>query len=57
MRVIAEGAETELEVMRLQALGCHHIQGFFFAKPMPLDDLQRWIAEYLQHSSDTHRRD
>ena len=57
MRVIAEGAETELEVRRLQALGCPHIQGFFFAKPMPLDDLQRWIAEYLQHSSDTHRRD
>lgn len=50
MQVIAEGAETETEVRRLQALGCGKIQGFFFAQAMPLDELQQWIAEHQQLS-------
>jgi c-di-GMP phosphodiesterase len=32
--VIAEGVETEEQAIKLQALGCHRGQGYFFAKPM-----------------------
>lgn len=32
--VIAEGVETEEQAMKLQSLGCHRGQGYFFAKPM-----------------------
>lgn len=32
--MIAEGVETEEQVLKLLALGCHRGQGYFFAKPM-----------------------
>ena len=39
LNVIAEGAETQEDVDRLTADGVDRIQGYFFAKPMPLDAL------------------
>ena len=39
LNVIAEGAETQADVDRLTADGVDRIQGYFFAKPMPLDAL------------------
>jgi diguanylate cyclase (GGDEF)-like protein len=43
MRVVAEGIETELAAERLRALGCDIAQGYLYAKPMPLDQLERWL--------------
>ena len=36
---IVEGMETEAQVRILRALGCKTMQGYFFAKPMPADDV------------------
>lgn len=36
MPVIAEGVEEKQQVELLKGLGCHYIQGYYFAKPMPL---------------------
>ncbi|MET0209007.1 MAG: EAL domain-containing protein [Burkholderiaceae bacterium] len=44
MRVVAEGIETEEQRQHLLALGCHEGQGWLFARPMPADDLERWLA-------------
>ncbi len=44
MRVVAEGIETEEQRQHLLALGCHEGQGWLFAKPMPADELERWLA-------------
>jgi diguanylate cyclase len=33
--VVAEGAETEEQIQLLRGIGCDHIQGFFYARPMP----------------------
>ena len=33
--VIAEGVETGSQAERLEALGCHHLQGFLFGVPVP----------------------
>ena len=45
MNLIAEGVETEVEVKKLLQLGCHHIQGYYFARPMPLEELKVWLTE------------
>lgn len=35
MLVIAEGVEEKYQVEMLKGLGCHYIQGYYFARPMP----------------------
>ncbi|GAB6058826.1 EAL domain-containing protein [Desulfonatronum parangueonense] len=40
MMVIAEGVETKEEMDALIALKCEYAQGYYFAKPMPLDQLR-----------------
>lgn len=39
VKVIAEGVETKEEIQCLQNLGIDYIQGFFFSKPKPIDEL------------------
>jgi diguanylate cyclase (GGDEF)-like protein len=38
MRTVAEGIERPDQVGKLQAMGCHSGQGFYFAKPLPADE-------------------
>ena len=45
MKVLAEGVETEAQVLRLRELGCDEVQGYLFARPMPLADLLAWLAQ------------
>ena len=35
MKVIAEGVETEEQIIELRKMNCDEIQGFYYAKPMP----------------------
>ncbi|HET9518343.1 MAG TPA: EAL domain-containing protein [Actinoplanes sp.] len=44
MRVVAEGIETAADRDVLRGLGCHLGQGYFYAKPMPLVEADRWFA-------------
>ena len=39
MSTTAEGAETEVEVDTLRALGCSNIQGYYYGRPMPAHDV------------------
>ncbi len=39
LRVVAEGIETEEQLVLLQALGCASGQGYLLARPMPGDDI------------------
>ena len=45
MKVLAEGVETEAQVVRLRELGCDEVQGYLYARPMPLADLLAWLAQ------------
>ncbi len=45
MDVIAEGIETAEQHAMLIALGCHLIQGYYHARPMPLPKLLQWLHD------------
>ncbi len=45
LKVVAEGVEDQETLHMLAALGCDTGQGYFFARPMPADDLSRWLSE------------
>jgi diguanylate cyclase len=43
LAVVAEGVETDFELGELVRFGCDMAQGFFFARPMPADQLTAWM--------------
>ena len=46
MEMIAEGVETREQVEYLSQRGVHLIQGYIYAKPMPLSRLIQWQAHW-----------
>jgi diguanylate cyclase (GGDEF)-like protein/PAS domain S-box-containing protein len=40
---VAEGVETAEHARRLAELGCHQLQGYGIARPMPARDLEEWL--------------
>ncbi len=43
-QVVAEGVETQTLWDRLKDLECDVVQGYFLSRPMPIADLQAWLA-------------
>ena len=39
LEVVAEGVESQDQADALIRLGCARAQGFFYARPMPIDEL------------------
>lgn len=50
--VIAEGLETQNHVKTLRQIGCKYAQGYFFARPLPIDD---WVSYFLLNSEQSQR--
>jgi EAL domain-containing protein (putative c-di-GMP-specific phosphodiesterase class I)/CheY-like chemotaxis protein len=46
IEAVAEGVESAADLEVLKALGCHQVQGYFLARPMPALDLARLLAEW-----------
>ena len=45
MRVVAEGIEKKEQVDFLASQGCDMIQGFYFAKPMPIEEFEKKVEK------------
>jgi len=43
LRVTAEGVERASQLQLTRAIGCDRLQGFYFARPMPRDDLLTYL--------------
>ena len=43
--VVAEGVETAETFDSLTTFGCHRVQGYFLARPLPAPELERWLRE------------
>ena len=48
-RVVAEGVENAEILELLQILGCDVVQGFYFSKAMPADQVIAWIQQHNQN--------
>lgn len=50
MKVVAEGVETGQQVDLLKSMGCDYIQGYYYSKPLPMEELidfiQFWEVEH-----------
>ena len=45
LRLIAEGVETAEQLRVLQSIGCHEIQGYYVARPMPAAEFAGFARE------------
>ncbi|MBR9867966.1 MAG: EAL domain-containing protein [Oceanospirillales bacterium] len=48
---VAEGVETDQQLLLLQLLGCTSAQGYLIAKPMPVDQLDYWYSNFKERMS------
>ena len=44
LRVIAEGVEEEAQTHFLQHEGCDYSQGYFYSRPMPEEEFEKWLS-------------
>ncbi|MBQ3302825.1 MAG: EAL domain-containing protein, partial [Eggerthellaceae bacterium] len=42
---LAEGIETEEQALFLESIGCDMLQGFLYFRPVPIDEIIRWVSE------------
>ena len=45
MQTIAEGVETKEQVEFLKSIGCRYVQGFYYSKPLPVEDFEKLISD------------
>lgn len=45
IHTLAEGAETREQVEFLRSIGCEKIQGFYYSRPRPWQDIEQWMKE------------
>ena len=56
MPVVAEGAERKEQVSFLHSIGCEYVQGFYFARPMPVKEYEKLLYEQPYFEDDETRR-
>lgn len=44
MQTIVEGVETQEHVEFLKSLGCRYAQGYYYSKPLPVDEFEKLIG-------------
>jgi diguanylate cyclase (GGDEF)-like protein len=45
LRAVAEGVEEEMTWTWLRAMGCDDAQGYLVSRPLPADELTRWLLQ------------
>jgi diguanylate cyclase (GGDEF)-like protein/PAS domain S-box-containing protein len=53
LEVIAEGVETRAQLEFLQEKGCGRYQGYYFSRPLPVEQFERYLAEQISNREAT----
>jgi sensor c-di-GMP phosphodiesterase-like protein len=48
LKVIAEGVETSLQHDQLKIAGYDYAQGYFFSKPLPMEEFEKFLCVYRE---------
>jgi diguanylate cyclase (GGDEF)-like protein len=46
LAVVAEGVEDQASLDMLRELGCDVGQGYYFSKPLPLEEFENWVRDW-----------
>lgn len=44
LKVLAEGVESQAQLVNLKSLGCHFVQGYYFAKALPITEVETLLS-------------
>lgn len=53
LKTVCEGIETIEQLETLRSLGCDEMQGFYFSRPLRIDELETWIEAYKIENKDS----
>ncbi len=48
LEIIAEGVETEQQLLLMKDLGCDIVQGYYISRPMPAEEFLLWLERNVQ---------
>ena len=46
IETVAEGIEEAEQVDFLYSINCDKVQGYYFSRPLPMDEFERWVGQY-----------
>ena len=49
--MVAEGVEEKQQLSHLVDINCDYVQGYYFAKPMPVDEFERFLSNRFKRLS------
>ena len=52
---LTEGVETEYQFEKLAGMGCRLFQGYYFAKPMPIEEFESFASIKKEYNSIQHK--
>ncbi|MES9938586.1 MAG: EAL domain-containing protein, partial [Sedimenticola sp.] len=53
LKVLAEGVETEEQLLFLRDHGCEEVQGYYFSTPVPADELEQLLNKQSSRNAPT----